>query len=104
VNGPIQRTGRAPRDPIHPGPDSWWWLSFADGSRPKGHQFIGVVIVQGDSLGWAVLRAHQLGINPGGEVQAVPLTRKVPSTEWRERLLTFDECEEAGKHLMDLRS
>lgn len=56
------------------------WLSFADGSLPKGHQFLGACIVEvkqfddpRDTLKAAIRKAHVLGINPGGEVQSMEL-------------------------------
>jgi hypothetical protein len=76
-----------------------WWLSFVDGSRPKGQQFLGVAIVDVDeadavagtlkanemrsahglptiadaTVGWmtaAITKSHLTGCNPGGAVQA----------------------------------
>jgi hypothetical protein len=50
-----------------------WWLSFADGSGPKGDQFLGVVIVDGcRGLIDARLRMTLNGVaSPGGEIQGV---------------------------------
>lgn len=45
-----------------------YWLSFADGARPTGQQFLGVAIVEAQSFHEAVLASHGHGINPGGEV------------------------------------
>ncbi|HKP06397.1 MAG TPA: hypothetical protein VJU58_04015 [Microbacterium sp.] len=53
--------------------EGWWWLSFADGGRPTGQQFLGVAVVRAAGLGFAVMRAHALGINPGGEVQGMEI-------------------------------
>lgn len=50
-----------------------WWLSFADGRKPKGQQFLGVCIVEGATFIAAIKAAHILGLNPGGEVQAQEL-------------------------------
>lgn len=52
---------------------SIYWLSFANGSLPKGSQFIGACMLEADSLMAAVLASHALGINPGGEIQALEL-------------------------------
>ena len=54
---------------------TYWWLSFADASRPKGQTNLGVAIVRGRDLGDALARAWELGCNPGGEVAGmeVPL-------------------------------
>lgn len=48
----------------------WWWLSFADGDRPPGSQFLGCAAVDAPDMPSAIRRAHVLGINPGGEVLA----------------------------------
>lgn len=45
-----------------------WWLSFADPTRPKGQQFLGVCIVEAVDEISAIKVAHALSINPGGEV------------------------------------
>lgn len=72
----------------------WWWLSFVDESG-----FLGVAIVQDRSFAGAVLRAHALGINPGGEVRGFPFPEQ---EEWRapeavrNRLLSFEELREHG--------
>jgi hypothetical protein len=76
-----------------------WWLSFCDGDRPAGQQFLGVVIVDVDEadvgrsegaanalralhglppltdldeqrMAAAVWKTHRLRINPGGAVLA----------------------------------
>lgn len=46
----------------------WWWLSFAD---ETGN--LGVAVVPGDDEMTAVLVSHNLGINPGGEIQMFEL-------------------------------
>jgi hypothetical protein len=68
-----------------------FWLSFCDGTRPKGEQFLGVCLIEvsaaeaddaavdvmlrfplaqpgSEWLAAATRKAHQLGCNPGGEV------------------------------------
>jgi len=71
---------------VEPG---WWWLSFADGSRPTGQQFLGVAVVRAAGFGLAVMRAHELGINPGGEVcgDVIPAACPPPD-EMLDRLVT----------------
>ncbi len=49
---------------------AFWWLSFADGDKEPGTQFLGVAIVEGQNVQAAVERAAVLGIDPGGEVAA----------------------------------
>lgn len=107
----------------------WFYLSFADGARPAGEQFLGGCYVQptgdpgieaqlmltavrkrqdGSTLDEgelacvsAVARAHQLGINPGGEVMILgPLDsalmdERVPASD-RDRLLTAEEVNRAA--------
>lgn len=73
-------------------PLTWWYLSFADDSLPKGSQFLGVVIIQAHGLGDAASQAHMRGINPGGEVLGVDIpTDKVPPESYRNRLLSNAE-------------
>lgn len=67
-----------PRGPIHPDGVGWWWMSFADGHLPKGEQFLGALIIDGVDIAGATQRAWARGLNPGGE--------------WRDRLLTREEC------------
>jgi hypothetical protein len=43
-------------------PMRWWYLSFAD------DVFLGAAVVEARGMTGAVMRAHALGINPGGQV------------------------------------
>lgn len=90
-----------------------YYLSFADGTLPKGTQFLGAAFVEisGESdsrdvivalahpedlnLALAVSKAHRLGINPGGEVMSVgPLDLDAEKAEpWLHRLLNREEAE-----------
>jgi hypothetical protein len=45
-----------------------WYLSFCDGDRPKGSQFLGACVVIADSPEGAVTESHLRGCNPGGEI------------------------------------
>ena len=77
-------------------PLAWWWLSFADGERPKGQQFLGACLVQAQGLLGATLAARLLGLNPGGEVKGVgpiPTDTEFPPG-WTNRLLNREECAE----------
>lgn len=67
----------------------WWWLSFADGSRPKGSQWLGVSIVRGANVYQAAMNAYALGCNPGGEVAGEPFYEDeiTPPPEYTNRLL-----------------
>jgi hypothetical protein len=80
------------RGPEHPSGVGWWWLSFADGMRPKGQQFLGVVIIEGVDLRGAIQRTWAKGLNPGGEVMAIAIPPdRVPPADSRERLITSRE-------------
>lgn len=70
----------------------WHWLSFADPNRPEGQQLLGVAIVQAENVVHAALVARALGINPGGEVQAVTLGDYEPADGYTNRLFTGDEA------------
>ena len=76
---------------------AWWWLSFVDSEKPEGHGFLGVAIVEGSGVASASIKAHELGVNPGGAVKGIPLAGSdVPSVELRNRLLSIDELRQAG--------
>lgn len=76
--------------------ETYWWLSFADGDLPEGQQFLGVVIASGPTFEEVVTKTHQMGINPGGEIQAVEIPAgHVPPNEFHDRLLSRAELEEA---------
>lgn len=51
----------------------WWWLSFCDPGRPQGNRFLGCAIVASTDMTHAIITAHRLGINPGGEVVGAPV-------------------------------
>jgi len=79
-----------------------WWISFADGTRPAGTQFLGACIVEAPTpevataFPIACLQAHFLGCNPGGEAQGMPLgpgAKERIAPRWLNRLLTRAECE-----------
>ena len=73
----------------------WWWLSFADPDQPEGEQFLGVAIFQAPAHeGAALIRSHELGINPGGQVLAYIIGPDlVPPEQYRNRLLSRAEVE-----------
>lgn len=67
------------------------WLSFADASKPRGQQFLGVCIVEVPLLSspqatfrGAIKKAHKLKINPGGEIQMYLME---PETKIAERFM-----------------
>lgn len=96
-----------------------FWLSFCDGNRPKGQQFLGVAVIDvtddeaheafedlldrfpnaQDGAEWiaaAARKAHRLGCNPGGEVASIEMPREWPDFETcpRHELLTADRLKE----------
>ncbi len=91
------------------GEGGWFWLSFADFQLPAGNQFLGVVIVQATHLIDAIKVTHILGCNPGGEVRSLPILKDVPVAmyavldQWRDRLLTRDQCSRVDTELMAAR-
>lgn len=71
----------------------WFWLSFADGTLPRGSQFLGAAVVAAHDLPGAIRVAWALGINPGGEVQIAEI-ENLPPPEYRERLLSREQIAE----------
>lgn len=82
---------------------TWWWLSFADGKRPRGDQFLGACLVQASDGIDAVRTTHRMGLNPGGEVLFLPVESakvdRVPE-RYRNRLLTRAECEQMDREAL----
>lgn len=75
-------------------PPTWWWLSFADGG------FLGAVVCRGANMVAATQHAHELGINPGGQVLGYELSdelveAQVPE-EQRFKLLQKPDIEAMG--------
>lgn len=68
-----------------------WWLSFADESG-----CLGVCIVEAPGFIDAVVKAHHLKINPGGEVAGfeVPNDAYEAQPKFRDRLIPLAELEE----------
>src|SRR5271155_5554342 len=77
-------------------PVAWWWLSFADRSRPDGSQFLGACLVKARGFLGAVMAAKIMGLNPGGEVKGIgPIPEDSDIRPgWADRLLTREECVE----------
>lgn len=74
--------------------EEWHWLSFADPKLPQGTQFLGVAIVKAKGFMHAVTRAHDLGVNPGGEVAGYPCPPDwEPPEGIVDRLLSTEELE-----------
>lgn len=71
----------------------WFWLSFADPTRPVGTQFLGGCYVCATDAVSAVATAHLLGINPGGEVKIWELPAGLPACHPSNVLLTREQVE-----------
>jgi hypothetical protein len=66
-----------------------FYLSFASPER-----FLGGAIVEAHGILSAVTMCNALGINPGGEVMALPVPEDhVPSPEYFNRLLSKEEVQ-----------
>lgn len=74
----------------------WWWLSFADPNRPRGTQFLGVIVIEAAGFIDAVDKTHAANINPGGEVRGEPVEVHDIPEQYRNRLLTREETELFG--------
>lgn len=91
-----------------PSNHGWWWLSFADGSLPVGTQFLGAVLIEANGFGFAVMATHLLGINPGGEVQAIgpaqfPADEMPHVIKYAGRLMNRSECEQFDAGIEEIR-
>lgn len=56
-------------------PEGWWWMSFADGAKPAGEQFLGVCIVYGPDFEGAHSATWFYDLNPGGELLGQPIPK-----------------------------
>ena len=78
---------------------TYYWLSFKDPDKPQGQQFLGACAVEADSLEVAIMRAWQLGINPGGEVAHIKVPKRLEKNIPRyglNRLITKAELNAMG--------
>jgi hypothetical protein len=68
-------------------------MSFCDIEKPAGSQFLGAIVTDGNNVVEGVKRAHELGINPGGQVLGIPVPEdKFVPEEFCNRLLTVEEA------------
>jgi hypothetical protein len=71
------------------GRTAFWYLSYA------GEKFHGGVIVRAYGFIHACRRARDLQINPGGEIQGIPVPPDhVPPPQYLDKCLTLAELEE----------
>lgn len=86
-------------------PAKIWWLSFADEHKPRGSQFLGVVIIHANDFIEAITESHMLNINPGGQCQGMLIARpdaiNLIDEGWKGRLLDKDECEALDKEMQE---
>lgn len=80
-----------------------WWLSFADPKKPSGNTFLGVVILEAFGGADAIQRSHEMGLNPGGEVQAFRVDWEGHPVPLRNRILQRDELVDIGVSVVDHR-
>lgn len=73
-------------------PKRWHYFSFA------AEKFYGGLIIECHGLTDGIMKAHRMGVNPGGEVIAVPVPAgQLPPAKYRNRLLSkSDILEFAG--------
>lgn len=72
------------------------WMSFCDPDKPKGQQFLGVVIVKTKGFIHAKELAWDLGINPGGEILFSKIDGSDIKPEHFNKLLSHEDLIEAG--------
>lgn len=85
------------KDELIAGDEYVFWMSFADPDKPKGEQFLGVIITRALGAAHAMVKTHQLGINPGGEIYCIALEDASDiRPEHFDRLLKTNELVEAG--------
>ena len=78
-------------------PQKVMWMSFCAGNKPKGQQFLGVIIMRAPGLMHAIERAWALGINPGGEVVTTLLAdASSVKPEHFDKLLSMSELRTYG--------
>jgi hypothetical protein len=72
-----------------------WWLSFAN------VQFLGVVIIEREEFSEAYALAIALGLNPGGEMQAVPIpeAHRAVSRRHANKLLSKDDIQKLNAEI-----
>lgn len=72
------------------------WLSFCDEEKPRGEQFLGVVITEALGLVHALRKTWDLGINPGGQVLSSEVENVPGFAEVKDRLLSKADLIKAG--------
>src|SRR5258707_14820776 len=69
--------------------ERWYYLSFA-----SDRGFLGAVIIRAHGITDAMMRCNARGINPGGEIRAMPIPDDAPlPTEHCNKLLSLADLE-----------
>lgn len=74
-----------------------FWLSFVDSQLPKGQRFLGVVVVTALGPAHAMRLTHELGVNPGGEIQIAAISKDMVPLHHQNILLDKATCEVYGE-------
>lgn len=84
----------------------FFWMSFCDSDKPKGSQFLGVILVRGVDIQDAMTNSWLMGINPGGEVafMAMDIPYSQVNMKFVNRLLGMDQAKEAQRWVEQINS
>lgn len=66
-----------------------WYLSFADPQLPRGHQFLGVSVIEACSAVSAYEKSVLLKLNPGGEVKmaSIPFENETEFEPYKDQFI-----------------
>ena len=70
-------------------------LSFRDTQKPKGDQFLGVIITRAIDINDAILKTKILGTNPGGEIQCYEI-EDMENCDCQDKLLNVEQLRKYG--------
>lgn len=69
------------------------YMSFCDTSLPEGSQFLGAVVLEADDVIEGARKAHELKLNPGGQVLGIVIPdNKIVPKDFCNRLLDAEEA------------
>ena len=72
------------------------WLSFCDPDKPKGSQFLGVIVIRALGLSDAILKTHSMGINPNGQIMSYVMDDDEIKPEHFNQLLSAEQLIKYG--------
>lgn len=84
------------KEELAAGKEIYLWMSFCDPKKPKGKQFLGVIITKAMGLTHAMRKTHKLGINPGGEIKAFEIPPNKIKSEHLDCLMSKDDLQREG--------